>query len=194
MLYTVCADDSMIAYCSIRIMVQVATLRVPIEPVPSLEMTRAMWIRQKQVWETSEASKHFRNVLLKQEIPKISKVVAFALGRFATHDEEDINSLRSSTQHALALTLRDLIQELRPDVKLPCYVQDTAYRDIDEIILSESHAAVLDDPNGFLEVDHESALVSLYPNCPVKEIVHDLANPALIIWNTSKDKDMDLSW
>lgn len=66
----------------------------------------------------------------------------------------------------------------------PCYIQDPVYNEIDKSILGGLGMVVLDDPNGFLEVDENSFVVSIAANVPVKEIILENAKPAIVIWDS----------
>ncbi|EAL87725.1 hypothetical protein KXW29_004631 [Aspergillus fumigatus] len=57
------------------------------------------------------------------------------------------------------------------------------------LVLEKSDIKVLEDPEGFLEMDDASLVFSCSPNICVKEIVVDIARPLALIWCTVKDKD-----
>lgn len=118
----------------------------------------------------------------------ITRVIGLACGSFVAQDPQDKQTVRSATQHALLLTLRDILSESGGQkAQIPCFVQDPGYTAVDKAALSESGFTVLDDPMGFVEVDDESVLVSIDSGCPVKEIIYDLAKPALIVWEEAYD-------
>ncbi|KAF7546005.1 hypothetical protein G7Z17_g8748 [Cylindrodendrum hubeiense] len=50
-------------------------------------------------------------------------------------------------------------------------------------VLGSHGITVLDGVKGFLEVDDSTVVVTVSPNVPVKQIIADLARPAIIIWN-----------
>lgn len=141
-------------------------------------------------WKASSAYQQLRSSLiatLKTGI-KINKVVGFSFGSVADNE----CSIRSTLQHALAVTLREIVSqkyESKLD-EIPCYVQDPIYTDIDRVILDKHGLKVLDDPDGFLEVDNSSLVVSCSSNAPIKQIVTDLAYPAAIIWDTMQSNDI----
>ncbi|KAK3935943.1 hypothetical protein QBC46DRAFT_297140 [Diplogelasinospora grovesii] len=100
-------------------------------------------------------------------------------------DEERRRS-GSMGQHALILTIRDFLAKRGHVVQ--CYAQDPIYTDIDRQALDEHGITVLDDPKGFLEIDEETVVISQYPDIPVRQITADITRPALMIWNTVKEK------
>jgi hypothetical protein len=113
--------------------------------------------------------------------------VAFACGKFTfkptsiiiTHIVE-----RSASQHALILTLRDVLSEKKGNLGgIACYAQDPGYSDTDKSILEKYGIKILSDPEGFLEVDDATVVLSFSPNVPVRQVVADLARPAVMIWN-----------
>jgi hypothetical protein len=87
--------------------------------------------------------------------------------------------------------LREIIAqkyESKPE-DIPCYVQDPIYTDTDRLMLDKHGVKTLDDPDGFLEVDNSSLVISCGSNAPVKQIVSDIAYPAAIIWDTMQSND-----
>ena len=155
---------------------------------PSRQETESILNHSRQAWEASEPCRQLRETLAMATAPRnITKVVGFACGSLAAQDPQDRQAVRSATQHALLLTIQDILREPGRQAQIPCFVQDPGYTAVDKDVLGTSGITVLDDPMGFVEVDDESVLVSIHPNCPVKEIVHDLAKPALIIWEAAYD-------
>jgi hypothetical protein len=57
------------------------------------------------------------------------------------------------------------------------------------LVLNASGINVLDDPEGFLEVDSSTVVVSCGPNAPIREIVSDLARRDILIWYKIKDEE-----
>ncbi|KAK1764742.1 hypothetical protein QBC33DRAFT_561423 [Phialemonium atrogriseum] len=64
-----------------------------------------------------------------------------------------------------------------------CFAQDPLYEDADKTVLAETGISVLENPLAFLEVDDTSLVFSLSPETPVRQIVADIALPAIMIWN-----------
>ncbi|KAJ5095699.1 hypothetical protein NUU61_005055 [Penicillium alfredii] len=91
---------------------------------------------------------------------EINKIVAVAL---AAISRDHCN--RSSFQHALKT--------------FHCYAQDLDYKPVDKAVLGEHGIEVIDDPSAWLKVGERSILFSCGPNVPVKEIVADIARPAV---------------
>ncbi|KAH6842713.1 hypothetical protein B0I37DRAFT_436465 [Chaetomium sp. MPI-CAGE-AT-0009] len=143
----------------------------------------------KQSLEGSAQFAQFKSTLASVAIPPgITKIVALACSTMTWPD--DGRCFASMAQHILALTIRDILTsgyamgapgESRPEIK--CYAQDPIYTPIDEQVLGEAGFTLVDDPRGFIEVDEASVLISFYPDIPIKQIVADIARPALIIWN-----------
>ena len=97
---------------------------------------------------------------------------------------------RSATQHVLLLELRNFFNGRKmksgggakvADVK--CSAQDPLYTEVDRKVLEKEGVAVVDDPEGFLKVDEKTAVVCVYPNVPIRQIIADIARPAVIIWD-----------
>ena len=134
-----------------------------------------------EAWEANIQCKQLRKLLESKPNLTVNKVVAFANASFASHGPgchgEDRAS-RAAYQHALMLTLTDHF-----DVKSNSFAQDPAYKDEDQQALSQCGIKVVEDPEGFLQADENSAVISMYPDIPVKQVLCDLASPAILIWS-----------
>lgn len=153
-------------------------------PVYSYEEVKQFFKTKQQAWEASEAYKELRSALLSTKTPpKIYKVVGFACASMIKSLPKQRTD-RSAYQHAMLLTLRDVFSKKseKPE-PIICYAQDPSYTKIDESVLKESGVTVLDDPKAFLVVDDSTVVVSCAANVPVKEIISDLARPAVMIWD-----------
>ncbi len=105
------------------------------------------------------------------------------------------NSIRKSGyQHALLLTLKKIF-ELKAGnaASIQCFAQDPVYTEDQASVLQACGIKVLDDPEGFIETDESTVLFSCSPNVPVKQIIADIAQPAVIIWNPVGDVDVSLT-
>ncbi|KAL4861839.1 hypothetical protein BDV12DRAFT_203609 [Aspergillus spectabilis] len=91
-------------------------------------------------------------------------------------------SYNSIFQHAFLVTMQRHLQQ-ETNGQIACSVQDPAYTDADRAVLDTYGIRVLDDPEGFLEVDDVSLVFSCSPSVPVKQIVVDVAKPAVVIWD-----------
>jgi hypothetical protein len=116
----------------------------------------------------------------------VSKIVCFALGSLSPRPGSDGSSSRThAIQHAAVETLISYFKE-RAGHDIYCYAQDPAYSDSDKEFLETIGIDVIEDPNGFLEVDENTFVVSISPDVPVNIIVPDLQQPAAMLWNTPK--------
>jgi hypothetical protein len=104
-------------------------------------------------------------------IAPIKKLVAFALSSMRAFSDVPHDN-RSLFQHALLMTLRDLLLEntAQGDDGIKCYAQDPAYSEHDIAVLQSCGVTVVPDPEGFLEVDEETVVISISPNVPVKQV------------------------
>lgn len=141
-----------------------------------------------KAWKDSEDCKRLTHALAINTFPdQITKIIAFACGSmpgFRGHEE-------SIMQHALMLTVKDILQKKSPtaDKEIKCYAQDPAYTEVDRAVLEEAGIQVLEDPHGFLEVDDSSVVISFGSNVPVRQIVADIARPAIMIWDKVKPEE-----
>lgn len=144
-------------------------------------------------WEGSETCRQLRSILLASTdtLPPITKIVAFSLSSFSLTSpdevlEESRSTRRAAYQHSMLLTLKRIISEADsqpPITSITCYVQDPIYTESDTSVLKNHAITVLDDPHGFLEVDESTVVISIASNAPIKEVVTDIARPAIIIWD-----------
>lgn len=161
------------------------------EPIP-LEDVRETLNGAMKAWEAGECCKQLRAGLQTTPwIPPVNKIIAFSCGSISNKDYDCSRSLK---QHAFILTIRDVLENRRRSSgagagEIRCYVQDPAYTDVDRTVLLEHGITVLEDPQGFLEVDGDSAVLSFASNVPVKQIVADIARPAMIAWETVGHQD-----
>ena len=132
------------------------------------------------IWNGSKACLRFKSII-KTALPYCDNNVAFALGELSRPIREG-SQLRSAFQHALLLTLRTALEAYHAEENITCYAQDPAYSTTDRALLDANGITVVDDPEGLLQVNNSSAVLSCGPNVPIKEIIADIARPALIIW------------
>ncbi|KAI9770346.1 MAG: hypothetical protein M1839_003223 [Geoglossum umbratile] len=176
-----------VMYCSLRVShhmkLRNKTTKEPVDKVPtrSREEAEEFFKTMRQEWEASKPCKQLRSALASTKTCRISKIVAFALASIAeSHSER--SARRSAFQHALVLTLQDIFSKANPG-KTVCYAQDPIYTETDNSVLGGFGITILDHPRAFLEVDDSSVVVSCSPNLAVKQIVSELARPAVLIWD-----------
>jgi len=142
----------------------------------------------RQTWDASEPCKQLRSTLASTKTPfEISKIVGFACASIV-YSHQELWVHRSAFQHALILTLRDVFGQTGNPGRIICYAQDPAYTEIDKSVLEGSGITVLDDPKAFLEVDDSTVVISCGANVPVKQIISDIARPAIMIWDRNTEK------
>ncbi|KAK4457275.1 hypothetical protein QBC42DRAFT_256483 [Cladorrhinum samala] len=156
-----------------------------------LHLARKNFERERALFQRGEQVAKLRSVLdplwQSNQLPTVKKVVAFACAGVAWKD--DLSAV-PSRQHALALFVRDYFAE-RQGSEVQCFAQEPTYNDVDREILEDAAVGfkVLEDPWGFVEVDDETAVLAFAPNVAVRQIVADLARPALMFWNTGWDPE-----
>ncbi|KAJ5489060.1 hypothetical protein N7539_003950 [Penicillium diatomitis] len=165
--------------------------REPIDPTPRRppEAVAQEFLDRSRKWQKSEVAQQLVHILCAHAAGhEISKIIGLALGAIS-YDTDDRS--RSFVQHALLLTLQDWLMGRDKKDKPVCYAQDPAYRSVDRQILKEHGIEAIDDPRAWLEIDNESIVFSVAPNVPVKEIVADIARPAIVIWERVGYNDAD---
>jgi len=130
-------------------------------------------------WRASVPSEELHEILTRAEIPPVKKIVAFGLGTMMQHHIDEPLS-RPLAQHAMLLQVAEFFHETQPCILL----QDPDYREHDKAVVESLwvNAGFVDDPQGFLEIDDDTLVVSIRPDVPVRTIVADIATPAAMIW------------
>lgn len=153
-------------------------------------------------WEGSSEFAQVKSTFASVALPSgIGKIVALACSTMSFSGWEAVIPA-SMAQHALALMLRDFLVSSGHaanapgdgDAEIKCYAQDPIYTPVDEKVLSEAVFTVLDDPRAFLEIDEASVVISCAPNIPVRQIVADIARPAIMIWDKVRVEDTSIIW
>ncbi|EHA26047.1 hypothetical protein ASPNIDRAFT_36526 [Aspergillus niger ATCC 1015] len=147
--------------------------------------------RSSRIWENTAQCQALREILMSRKDVSISRIVGLALGSFATvyPSLQD----RSAFQHALLLTLRDIYCNMQniAQQSIPCFAQDPMCNIVDITAAEEAGIKILEDPDGFLEIDDSTVVFSCAPDIPVRQIVLDLARPAVLIWDKLRNEDDD---
>ncbi|KUI72335.1 hypothetical protein VM1G_08043 [Cytospora mali] len=158
-----------------------------------LESVQRAFDTISQTWADGEDCRRLKSALAAVSIPKtITKIVAFACSTMSISN--GIGQRSSIIQHALMLTIRDFLQGRndQPGVEITCYAQDPQYTEEDAAVLQNAGITVIGDPRGFLEVDDSSVVMSFAADIPVRQIVADLARPAILIWDQVKGEEETL--
>lgn len=155
-------------------------------PTASCAAVEQLFKESIKSWEQSETCQRLTTTLRDADLPcEITTVVGFACGDISFSDVPLDRAQRSASQHALLLTLRNVLQEKNKTNKgkILCYAQDPIYNTVDKTVLGHFGINVVDDPEGFLQVDDGSVVFSCAPNIPVKQVIADLARPAILVWS-----------
>jgi len=163
---------------------------VELPPVDA-DSTRQDFNSGVQAWRQTEECKRIESLLETEALPaNITKIVAFALGDIARARSAQA---RHICQHALVLCVRDALERRQGPGQpaIQCFAQEPAYSDVDGKVLGEAGITVLRDPRGFLEVDDQTVVISIAPNIPVRQVVADIARPAVLMWDFVNDPPRD---
>ncbi|KAI1494413.1 hypothetical protein F5X96DRAFT_617826 [Biscogniauxia mediterranea] len=137
-------------------------------------------------WEESESCGRLRGRLARafelvpEQWAKVDKIVCFALG-------EPGNETRSRMmQHAMITTIADMLQE-RFQTRVRKLTQDPGYSAVTADGLRRHGFEVMEEPGGvagYLEIDNNSVVASIYLPQPIKQMIADMARPMMIIVNS----------
>ncbi|KAG8164437.1 hypothetical protein KVR01_006355 [Diaporthe batatas] len=159
-------------------------------PAADYATVRQRFEQARRSLERSELFAQIRSMLTSTTIPRgIQKIVALACSTLTWAGE----SRRSMAQHALALAIGDVLGG-GGDGGLKCYAQDPVYTPVDEQVLREAGFNVLDDPRAFLEVDEESVVIAIAADIPIRQIIADIARPAIMILHEVVPSNRSVVW
>lgn len=144
----------------------------------SFKNVEALFEVNQKRWAASVACDEFKSSFRKSLRGKtVTKIICFALGDLSTYYKD------SPTQHAVALTMAEIARDGKQKIRL--LAQDPGYTDISKAFLKRSgrdfeivgeHGA-----GGFAEVDEQSVVFSAFPLAPVRQVIADIAHPAILI-------------
>lgn len=176
-----------LAYCPLRICYHMREIKSEVSNTPefSLDDRQAAFRAGAKDWEASHDCTRLRTTVESApNLTDITKIVAFACSTMCYGSAEALQA--SITQHAAVLTLREILRSknpIRSETDIQCFAQDPAYTDIDKTVLQRAGITVLNDPRAFCEVDDNSIVLSVGPDLPVRQVVLDIARPAIMVWD-----------
>ncbi|KAE8372326.1 hypothetical protein BDV26DRAFT_286050 [Aspergillus bertholletiae] len=141
-----------------------------------------------QIWERSQSFKLLQTIIeSRKNLPPVTKIVCLAFGTILPRSIDHWDH-KSEFKYALALSLRDVMNKRQRDTtgEIKCYAQDPAYTEIDKSILENYGITILEDPAAFAQIDESTIVLTFAPGVPVRQLVADIARPAMMIWNTSE--------
>ncbi|KAI1281711.1 hypothetical protein F5Y07DRAFT_267162 [Xylaria sp. FL0933] len=119
--------------------------------------------------------------LIKTELKgrAVDKIIAFGLGRIGFHCP---GVLQSFYEHAAIKVIADAAEEVSSCPHVSVCVQDPLYTDVCRTVLAEFGLSVVPGfgAKGFAMIDDRTIVLVHHPNFPFREIVADIARPALI--------------
>ncbi|KAI0843564.1 hypothetical protein F5Y06DRAFT_291479 [Hypoxylon sp. FL0890] len=164
-----------------------------------IENARLLFAQTIKSWNPSRTCASFgERIVSLLGTKKVTKIVCFGLGDITrkapewwkarhsprSHEFEARIIESRMIQHLIALTIADVLHargESRDAVRL--LAQDPDYTDETKEILRAAGFEIVGQfgAGGFAEVDDESVVFSAFVAAPVKQIIADIARPALII-------------
>ncbi|RYC61054.1 hypothetical protein CHU98_g5165 [Xylaria longipes] len=109
----------------------------------------------------------------------VDKVIAFGLGRISNIGPGPLSSFY---EHAAARVVWKAVQEVSSAPKVALLVQNPLYTDVCKKVLQESDFDIIEGfgAKGFSLTDDNTVVLGHRPSFPLRQIVADLARPALI--------------
>ncbi|KAI0102416.1 hypothetical protein GGR51DRAFT_574099 [Nemania sp. FL0031] len=111
----------------------------------------------------------------------VDKVIGFGMGLIG-YARPSLSSLHPFYEYAAARVLAKAAQEVSSAPSVAVLVQDPFYTNVCKQVLEEFDIEVIDcfGAKGFALMDRNSIVVAHFPTFPFRELVADLARPALI--------------
>ncbi|KAJ5093315.1 hypothetical protein N7456_009176 [Penicillium angulare] len=158
---------------------------IPDDPIGERDDVARDFQKSAEDWENTETCKNLKSILRSfASGHPINKIIGFACGSLALPNNHHV-----SVQTALLVTVRNWLKERYNDSDVSCYIQDPMNTSVDKEVLADIGFEMIDDPRGWLEVDERSFVLSVAPNVPVKEIIADIARPAIAVWYKVEEED-----
>ena len=162
------------------------------EPTESEKQTKSQFLEQVlHAWESSVQCQSLLAILKSKQkyfAGGVSNIIAFGCGSFVGSRDDEIT--RAAYQHASLLTIRRFLSdELGYIDGVKILAQDPAYTATDKELLQEWNITNVDDPDGFLELDDRSVVLTCSPTAPIKQIVTDICKPLMMICDTVVTRD-----
>ncbi|KAI0805011.1 hypothetical protein GGR55DRAFT_310808 [Xylaria sp. FL0064] len=149
-------------------------------PNRTVQETRETFARVLLEFRESEEGIAMAN-LIKTELKgrAVYKVIAFGLGRVGFHRP---GVLQSFYEHAAIKVIAGAVEEVSSCPHVSVAVQDPLYTDVCRTVLEEFGLDVVPGfgAKGFAMIDDRTIVLTHHPNFSFREIVADIARPALI--------------
>ncbi|KAI0598226.1 hypothetical protein F4775DRAFT_186940 [Biscogniauxia sp. FL1348] len=168
----------------------VAAVTAGLEDMSVEDRTHARWhsafFGATREWEGTESCARLRGRLARafelvpEQWAKVDKVVCFALG------EPGNDTRQRMMQHAMITTIADML-EARFQTRVRKLTQDPGYSAVTVDGLRRHGFEVMEEPGGvagYLEIDNNSVVASIYLPQPIKQMIADMARPMMIIVNS----------
>ncbi|KAI0004774.1 hypothetical protein F4779DRAFT_633875 [Xylariaceae sp. FL0662B] len=148
-------------------------------------------------WEASQKCVELKEVFRRLPIPKgINKILCIGLGdliQYRVAEDticpkrlwgiEALSEFSPMAQHAAAMTIRDVLAERfgTPDIEL--LAQDPVYSEATQRVLTRMGFRIVGrhGAGGFAEIDHNTLVFNYRSIVNVREIIADIARPAVVI-------------
>lgn len=152
-------------------------------------------------WRKSDSFKHLFKVFSTLSIPSnIDKIICFGLGsvtaysNLPTYRARPVEELVTGTgprgvHHHLAILLASILQE-RFGSRVQLYAQDPGYYDTDVEVLTRNGFRIVGQygAEGYAMIDERTLVFSWFCEVNTREVIADLARPAVIIVNEDSSR------
>ena len=147
----------------------------------------------KRRWRRTGPFRRLRKLIEATPFPENTrKVVAFGGGAVPCRMREgadEVASRANQVQVALVQMVSErLSRQQGPDFQ--GFAQDRGWQYIGKSDYQIPKVTMLPDPFGILEVDETTVVIAINPDIPVRQIIADIARPAVLLWRKLANSTM----
>ncbi|OAA69768.1 hypothetical protein ISF_03038 [Cordyceps fumosorosea ARSEF 2679] len=163
----------------------------------SLPNLDSLFEENRRAWAESDSRQLLTSQLRQlSSVKAVRKILCFGLGDFCANPPEWMRResgmepaelersfvSKAMLQHCISLTLREICSDLA-GYEVQLFAQDPRYTDETVSMLSSNDCSIVGEfsAGGFAEIDDGSLIFSAFIGAPLKQIIADLARPAIII-------------
>ncbi|KAI1506150.1 hypothetical protein F5X99DRAFT_404198 [Biscogniauxia marginata] len=118
------------------------------------------------------------------KINSVDKIVCFGLGYFTSDENTRRRGSRCSVQYVAALVVCEFIK-IKTGRRVPIFSQEPYADDITIDILEDhginTYVGSRRFTHGYIDVDDNTLVISIFPTVPVRSVIADIARPVIMI-------------
>ena len=158
--------------------------QVDLDFMSTIGNAESIFKKKRDSWNKSASCQMLRSQLAQLlGNKKVTKVICFGLGDMCRQPPEGWGDLLlvGMIQHSVALTIAEVCRD-RGSSDVQLLAQDPEYSEPAKELLQENGFTIVGQfgAAGFAEIDDKTVVFSAFVSAPLKQIIADIARPALI--------------